>query len=95
MKWNKCYGYVIAINILMLLLAATVDPPIAGRPYLIAMFLINGVFAIFCKGWRRFVAIGFVSVGLFMLYREASYSELLNKRLERIKEAAANYAKTK
>jgi hypothetical protein len=94
MKWNKYYGYIIAISILMLLLAAIVDPPIAGRPYLIGMILINGVFAIFCKGWQRFLAIGFVILGIFMLCREASYSELLNKRLERIKEAADNYAKT-
>ena len=94
MNWNKCYGYAIAISILMLFLSGAADPPIAGRPFLIAVILLNGLFAIFCKGWRRFLVIGFIILGMILFFREASNSELLNKRLERIKEAADNFAKT-
>jgi hypothetical protein len=94
MLWNKCFSYLIAISFLMLLLSGVADPPIAGWPFVVVMILLNGLFVICCKGWRRFLAIGFIILGICMFIRTSNYSELLNKRLEQIQASADNYSKT-
>ena len=94
MNWNKIYGYLIAISIFMLVLSGAGDPPIAGRPFLISMVLLNGVFAIFCKGWRRFLAIGFVILGVLMSCRLVQLQRTSDEHMEHLKKAADNYAKT-
>jgi hypothetical protein len=94
MKINKFYPYFVIINLLMLFVSCAADPPTAGRSFLIAMILLSSVFGIYCKGWRRFFAIGFVILEIFMCFREVQLEQTLDEHMERIKKAAENYVKT-
>jgi hypothetical protein len=95
MKWNKYYGYVIAISVLMLLLSDATDPIIDGLLFLIIMIVLNSVFGVFCKGWRQILAICFAIFGVFMCFRVVQLQRTFDKRVEQILSESANkYSKT-
>src|SRR5208282_1733909 len=70
MKANKLYSYFVVVNLIMLLLSAITDPPSGGIPLLVAMILLSMVFSIFCEGWRRFLAVCFIIIGVLMCFSE-------------------------
>jgi len=92
---SKYYRYFIAINVLLLLIAALgLGVPPENLPFYIAIIALSSVFGFFCKGWQRFFAICFVIVGLLMSFKEVERGQIFNERMERIKKAVNNDVKT-
>jgi len=94
MKANKLFPYFVAVSFILLLLSVCTDPPIGGIPELIVIILLNTVFCIFCKGWRRFLAIGFIILGIYMCFSEVQSQRTLDEKFDRIRKNIENYYKT-
>jgi hypothetical protein len=94
MNWNKCFGYLIVINIIALLFSYAMDRPIDGWPIFIALIIANVAFGFFCRGWQRFFAIMLVIVSGVVFITAFERQETLSVRLDRIQRAAEDYAKT-
>jgi len=78
----------------MLLLSAITDPPSGGIPLLVAMILLSMVFSIFCEGWRRFLAVCFIIIGVLMCFSEVQSQRRLDVKFDKIRKAVENYVKT-
>ncbi|HEY1718175.1 MAG TPA: hypothetical protein VGH42_07755 [Verrucomicrobiae bacterium] len=94
MKANKLFPYFVGLNLLMLLLSDATDPIIGGLVFLITVIVVSGLFGVFCKGWRRFVAIGFIILGIILSFRVVHLQKIFDARVERILKASEDFVRT-
>jgi hypothetical protein len=78
----------------MLLLSETTDPIIDGLAFFVLIILLSIAFVVFCKGWRRFFAICFIILGIFMYFRTVHLQRVFDERMSQILKASENFVRT-
>lgn len=84
---NKYFKYAVAASVLTIVVAGLVlGVPGDCVPFWVAIIVLNGVFFIFSTGWRRWICLGFVVLGLFLLKGEIAGKSAWKMKHEKLLE---------
>jgi len=68
---NKHFKFLVITNVLIAILAGfLLGVPGDCIPFWITIIALSGIFVIFSSGWRRWISIGFVILGILLLRGE-------------------------